>query len=203
MHMRDGLWSDAATDFFEAFKSYDEAGIPRRVQCLKYLVLAHMLMESKVDPFDSQEARPYKADPEISAMTSLVGAYQRNDIKEFEAVLGTHRKAIMEDGFIRDYVEELLTKVRTQVLLRLIQPYTRVRIPFISQKLNIPEAEVTALLVSLILDGRVSGHIDQVGQLLEVGGDRQAAGAKRYAAMDKWAAQVRAMHATILNRLAY
>lgn len=37
----------------------------RRVQCLKYLVLANMLMESKVDPFDSQEARPYKNDPEV------------------------------------------------------------------------------------------------------------------------------------------
>eukprot|EP00955_Chlamydomonas_euryale_P094922 364902-Chlamydomonas_euryale.AAC.1 len=48
MHMSDELWSDAATDFFEAFKSYDEAGVARRVQCLKYLVLASMLMESKV-----------------------------------------------------------------------------------------------------------------------------------------------------------
>ena len=45
---------------FQAFKSYDEAGVPRRVQCLKYLVLANMLMESKVDPFDAQEAKPYK-----------------------------------------------------------------------------------------------------------------------------------------------
>ena len=36
-----------ATDFFEAFKSYDEAGSPRRLACLKYLVLASMLMESK------------------------------------------------------------------------------------------------------------------------------------------------------------
>jgi hypothetical protein len=44
----------------QAFKSYDEAGVPRRVQCLKYVVLAYMLMESKVDPFDAQEARPYK-----------------------------------------------------------------------------------------------------------------------------------------------
>ena len=32
----------------KAFKSYDEAGVSRRVQCLKYLVLASMLMESKV-----------------------------------------------------------------------------------------------------------------------------------------------------------
>ncbi len=38
----------------QAFKSYDEAGNARRVQCLKYLVLANMLMESKVDPFDAQ-----------------------------------------------------------------------------------------------------------------------------------------------------
>ena len=49
----------------QAFKSYDEAGSVRRVQCLKYLVLANMLMESAVDPFDSQEARPYKNDPEV------------------------------------------------------------------------------------------------------------------------------------------
>ena len=38
----------------KAFRAYDEAGSPRRVACLKYLVLASMLMESSVDPFDSQ-----------------------------------------------------------------------------------------------------------------------------------------------------
>ncbi len=48
------------------------------------------------------------------------------------------------------------------MLLKLIQPYTRVRIPFISQRLNIPEKDVEALLVTLILDNRVAGHIDQV-----------------------------------------
>ena len=32
----------------QAFKSYDEAGVPRRTQCLKYLVLASMLMGSQV-----------------------------------------------------------------------------------------------------------------------------------------------------------
>jgi hypothetical protein len=49
----------------QAFKNYDEAGNMRRVQCLKYMVLANMLMESKVDPFDAQEAKPYKQDPEV------------------------------------------------------------------------------------------------------------------------------------------
>ena len=50
MYMTERQWELAATDFFEAFKSYDEAGSERRVQCLKYLVLANMLMESAVDP---------------------------------------------------------------------------------------------------------------------------------------------------------
>ena len=48
------------------------------------------------------------------------------------------------------------------MLLKLVQPYTRVRIPFISSKLNIPEADVEQLLISLILDNRIAGHIDQV-----------------------------------------
>ena len=36
MHMAERQWDEAATDFFEAFKNYDEAGNPRRIQCLKY-----------------------------------------------------------------------------------------------------------------------------------------------------------------------
>ena len=44
------LWAAA-----QAFKNYDESGSPRRLNCLKTLVLANMLMKSKVDPFDAQE----------------------------------------------------------------------------------------------------------------------------------------------------
>jgi hypothetical protein len=48
------------------------------------------------------------------------------------------------------------------VLLKLIQPYTRIRLPFISTALHIPEGDVEQLLVSLILDNRIEGHVDQV-----------------------------------------
>jgi COP9 signalosome complex subunit 2 len=51
-------WDKAQTDFFEAFKNYDEAGSTQRIQCLKYLVLANMLTESQINPFDSQETKP-------------------------------------------------------------------------------------------------------------------------------------------------
>lgn len=45
MHMAERQWAEAATDFFEAFKNYDEAGNQRRIQCLKYGYLSfHLLL---------------------------------------------------------------------------------------------------------------------------------------------------------------
>ena len=80
-----------------------------------------------------------------------------------------YRQTIYDDAFIRQYIEDLLKNVRTQVVLKLIQPYTRIRIPFVSKELNIPEGDVEQLLVSLILDSRISGYIDQVNKIIQLG----------------------------------
>ena len=89
-------------------------------------------------------------------MTNLVSAYQNDDIVGFEEILKSnrytlfiknyfeelsitfywffyHRGTIMEDQFIREHIEELLRNIRQQVLVKLIRPYTRVRIDFLSQ----------------------------------------------------------------------
>lgn len=147
-------------------------------------------------------------------MTNLVSAYQKKEIREFEKILKgrsspcsetksppsqTHKifvenhNAIMGDSFIRTYIDDVLKNIRTQVLIRLIKPYTRIEIPFISrvsrqsslclvqnfgsarpilitvlQQLNIPVEDVEELLVTLILDKKISGRIDQVQQRLEI-----------------------------------
>lgn len=48
-------------------------------------------------------------------MTDLVSAYQRADVAAFEKVLATQRESLLGDAFVRQYVEDLLTNVRTQV----------------------------------------------------------------------------------------
>nr|CAD7260820.1 unnamed protein product [Timema shepardi] len=200
MHLREGEFEKAHTDFFEAFKNYDESGSPRRTTCLKYLVLANMLMKSGINPFDSQEAKPYKNDPEILAMTNLVSSYQNNDINEFETILKQNRKNIMDDPFIREHIEDLLRNIRTQVLIKLITPYTRIHIPFISKELNIDACEVESLLVSCILDNTIRGRIDQVNQVLEL--DKQSLCAARYNALDKWTSQLATLHLAVVNKMA-
>lgn len=199
MHMAERRWAAAATDFFEAFKSYDEAGAAARTRCLKYLVLSSMLMESGVDPFDSQEARPYRGDPEVAAMTGLVEAYQAGDIAGFERALRSSRATILGDPFISPHIEDLLRKVRTAAVLRVVAPYTRVRLGFVAAALGVGTGEVEALLVGLVLDGRVAGRIDQVGGVLELEGAAEQ-GAK-YEALGKWAAQAAALHAAAAARL--
>jgi len=201
MNMREKEWEKAYNDFFEAFKNYDEAGSPNKIKCLKYLVLANMLMLSSINPFDSTEAKPYKNDTEILAMTNLVGAYERSDIKAFEKILKENKKTILDDPFIRDYIDDLLKNIRTQVLLKILTPYTKIRIPFLAAELNISAKEVEDLMVALILDSKIQGRIDQVNQLLELESSKSSTFGK-YRAVDRWATQLSTLTGTVINKVA-
>ncbi|ORX58297.1 PCI-domain-containing protein [Hesseltinella vesiculosa] len=198
MHMREKQWEQAQSDFFESFKNYDEAGSPQRIQVLKYLVLANMLTESQINPFDSQETKPYKNDREIAAMTDLVAAYQRKEITEFERILKVNHTAIMGDPFIRTYIDDVLDNIRTQVLIQLIQPYTRIGIEFIAKQLNISPKDVEELLVALILDGKISGQIDQINHRLEI--DQVSTDSQRYEVLSKWSQSVTDVCRTVVSK---
>jgi COP9 signalosome complex subunit 2 len=83
-----------------------------------------------------------------------------------EPILRKHSASLRADEFIRGYLDDLLTSIRTQVALKLVSPYTRCRIPHLAEQLGVPPAEAESLLVSLILDGRLAATIDQVNQTL-------------------------------------
>ena len=132
------------------------------------MVLANLISLSEINPFGAPETASYKKDPQIVAMTDLVTAYENRDIKGFEKVLQSNKETIMDDKFISMYVQDLLTNIRTQVLEKLLRPYTRVTISFISQELNVDENEAEQLLVTLILDEKIKGKIDQINRLFVV-----------------------------------
>jgi COP9 signalosome complex subunit 2 len=198
-HMSSQAFERAHQDFFEAFKAYDEAGNSRRTQCLKYLVLANMLDLSDIDPFDSPEAKPYMNNADIVAMTTLRRAYTGKDVAGFEAILRSNGSTIMDDSFIREHIEELLRKFRSQVLIKLIKPYTRIGIPHAAKALNIEEKEVENLLVTLILDEKINGRIDQVNRILILGDPSEDK--EKYEAIDRWSSEVARLQASITGKL--
>ncbi|KUI73350.1 COP9 signalosome complex subunit 2 [Cytospora mali] len=173
MHMSEENWKDAQSDFFESFRNYDEAGSLQRIQVLKYLLLTTMLMKSDINPFDSQETKPYRNDPRIAAMTELVDAYQRDDIHKYENVLQKNQD-LLSDPFIAENIDEVTRNMRTKAVLNLVTPYTRMRLSWVARQLRISEAEVQDIMGFLIVDGKIRGKIDQQAGVIEIESDRDA-----------------------------
>lgn len=170
MHMSEENWNEAQSDFFESFRNYDEAGSLQRLQVLKYLLLSTMLMKSNINPFDSQETKPYKTDPRISAMTDLVDAYQRDDVHTYEKVLQGNQD-ILDDPFIAENIDEVTRNMRTKGVVKLIAPYTRMKLSWIAKQLRISEPEIQDILGFLIIDGKINGTLDQKEGVLEIASD--------------------------------
>lgn len=188
-------WKEAQSDFFESFRNYDEAGSLQRIQVLKYLVLTTMLMRSDINPFDSQETKPYKNDPRIAAMTELVDAYQRDDIHRYESILQKN-KDLLADPFIAENIDEVTRNMRTKAVVKLVAPYTRFRLSFIAKQLDISVPEVQDIVGFLIMDKKLHGKINQEAGTVEIEG---RADVERMRAVTEWTSAIRSLAAFVLN----
>ena len=195
MHMSEENWKEAQTDFFESFRNYDEAGSLQRIQVLKYLVLTTMLMKSDINPFESQETKPYKNDPRISAMTDLVDAYQQNDIQRYESILQKNSD-VLADPFIAENIDEVTRSLRTTGVLKLIAPYTRFTLAFIAKRLKISVSEVQDIVGFLILDKKLEGKINQEKGTVEI--DNRSDVNRTYA-LREWTSAIGALSKTVLD----
>ncbi|KAK5109551.1 hypothetical protein LTR62_006902 [Meristemomyces frigidus] len=195
MYMSEEDWKKAQSDFFESFRNYDEAGSLQRIQVLKYLVLTTMLMGSDINPFDSQETKPYKNDPRIAAMTELVDAYQRDDINQYERVL-KHNQDLLADPFIAENIDEVTRNMRTKAVVKLVAPYTRFRLDFIAKRLAISLAEVQDIVGFLVMDKKLRGRINQEAGTVEI---ESRADQDRVNAVTDWTKAIHSMSSFVLN----
>ncbi|KAL7004289.1 hypothetical protein EMMF5_006175 [Cystobasidiomycetes sp. EMM_F5] len=107
----------------------------------------------------------------------------------------------MDDAFIREHIDEVLRSLRTQWIIDIIKPYTRISVSYLAKQLSISADDVEEILVALILDGRVKGHIDQVTGELELENQNQT-DSKRYASLTKWTDTINKLQSTIVNKAA-
>ncbi|KAJ2747297.1 hypothetical protein GGI20_000632 [Coemansia sp. BCRC 34301] len=191
MYMSECNWEQAKANFFDAFKNYDEAGSPQRVQVLKYLVLASLLSESEVNPLSSPEAMAYVSDPAIVAITALVAAFEGQDVAKFELTLRQNTAHIQGDPFISRYIDDLRRTLRMQALESAVLPYTRIRIDSLARRLDMTPADAEQLLVALILDKRLRASIDQEQGILVL--EQDTADHQQFDALSKWATNMESM----------
>jgi len=159
------------------------------------LVLTTMLMKSDINPFESQETKPYKNDPRIAAMTDLVDAYQRDDIHRYESVLKTNPD-LLSDPFIAENIDEVTRNMRSKAVQKLIAPYTRFNLAFIGKQLKIPVSEVEDIIGFLIVDKKVNGKINQQDGTVEIEDNSDA---ERLKAMNEWSTAIASLYQTIFQ----
>lgn len=77
-----------------------------------------------------------------------------------------NQATISADPFIQIFITDLLRSLRTQYIIDIIKPYTRMELSYLAKTLNVSRPEAEGLVVNLILDGKIKGRIDQVEGLL-------------------------------------
>ena len=154
-----------------------------------------MLMGSDINPFDSQETKPYKNDPRIAAMTELVDAYQRDDIHQYETILQKN-KDLLADPFIAENIDEVTRNMRTKAVVKLVAPYTRFRLEFIAKRLSISIPEVQDIVGFLIMDKKLRGKINQDAGTVEI---ESRADLDRMHAVAEWTTAIRGLASFVLN----
>jgi COP9 signalosome complex subunit 2 len=105
---------------------------------------------------------------------------------------------LLGDQFLASFMDDLMKKLRSGVLMVRIKPYTNMSLDFIAMELGIKTEDVTALLVELILDGQVAGKVDQINQILEL---KPTNASSKFNALDKLATGITTMTGSLFARL--
>ncbi|KAI3645457.1 hypothetical protein MP228_008385 [Amoeboaphelidium protococcarum] len=124
MRMISKEWQEARVEFFESFKSYDESGDHQgRLRCIKYLIVGAMLSGTEVDLFQSQEMKPWKdaQDGGIDVLIKLLRAFQSKDIQQFQLLLQSGRSLILDDEFVKPYIDQILDYMSKDVIISMVE----------------------------------------------------------------------------------
>jgi len=191
-------WSEAKQEFFDAFKNYDESGSPRRLVCLRYILLAALLENSEINPFESPETKSLVGHEEIKPVVALWNAFEALNVPEFNAAL---QNAFAKDPFGCDFVPLVIRSFQHLKIAEIVKAYSKVRISFIADQLNISEAECEEILVELILEGRLNGLIDQASNVLLIDEESAHEDDAKYDAMARWSRHVATISQSVSKKV--
>eukprot|EP01066_Platyproteum_vivax_P001425 Platyproteum_vivax@DN11758_c0_g1_i1.p1 len=106
-------------------------------------------------------------------MHSLRLAFDQNDINYISKLLNNPRHNIGNDPFIKMHLEDLLRKIRSQGLRRIMISYSTVSLNFLANELGITRDDVLSYVVKLIVDKHISATVDDVTGFVTLRNDQE------------------------------
>jgi len=149
--------------FYEAFEGYDSVESLKALTALKYMLLSKIMLNN---PEDVQQIISGKlalkyAGKEIEAMKSVAQASHKRSLADFQQAVKNYKVELEDDVIVRAHLGTLYDNMLEQNLCRIIEPYSRVQVDYISQSIKLPTQQVEKKLSQMILDKKFHGILDQ------------------------------------------
>merc|ERR1712111_75657 len=154
--------------FYEAFEQYDSVEDKHALLALKYMLMAKIMLNTpeEVQHIVSGKLALKYQGPEIEAMKTVANASKNRSLAEFQNAVKTYSNELEQDRIVAKHLDTLYQTMLEQNLCRIIEPYKRVQVDYVAEKINLPEAEVEKKLSQMILDKKFQGILDQETRVL-------------------------------------
>ena len=170
LHAEERDFRTAYSYFFEAYEGLTAMGSPAAVAPLKYMLLCKVMAGASEDvaALLGGKAGLRHAGPAVEGMRAIAAAHKARSLLAFERALADFSGETVADPLISRHLAHLADVLFEANLLRLIEPFSCVQIEHLAELIALPLERVETKLSQIILDGKVSGTLDQGRGLLLV-----------------------------------
>lgn len=154
--------------FYEAFEQYDSVDDSHALVALKYMLMAKIMLQlpEEVHHIVSGKLALKYQGAGIEAMKKVANASKDRSLADFQAAVKEYSAELEQDRIVAKHLQSLYQTMLEQNLCRIIEPYNRVQVDHVAEKINLPEAEVEKKLSQMILDKKIQGILDQETRVL-------------------------------------
>jgi len=154
--------------FYEAFEQYDSVEDKFALTALKYMLMSKIMLRTpeEVHNIVSGKLALKYTGADIEAMKLVANASKDRSLADFQKTVEKYSKQLKEDKIVARHLDTLYQTMLEQNLCRIIEPYSRVQVKYVAEKIDLPEAEVEKKLSQMILDKKFQGILDQETRVL-------------------------------------
>ncbi|KAI5170065.1 26S proteasome regulatory subunit N6 [Pancytospora epiphaga] len=160
----------AISYFIEAIEGFVQDKLLDNARiALRYIMLCKIMSEQFNEVpaiLEAKYAKSINGDCFIEVLLKIAAACKKRDLKAYADTLSEHGGVLEVDSYLYRHLQQLYAVLLDNNILKIIEPYSHVRIDFIAQKLNAETPVIEAKLRKMILDKTISGILDHVTQCL-------------------------------------
>merc|ERR1712227_785182 len=98
---------------------------------------------------------------ELEAMKAVALSTWDRSLSDFQTAVKTYKVQLEDDLIVQKHLDSLYNSMLEQNLCRIIEPYSKVQVDYVADKIGLPKSEVEKKLSQMILDKKFLGILDQ------------------------------------------